>query len=165
VQQNLASIGITVRIQPFQTTTMYTKCETATSRIPVCPSEGWYADFNDPYGYVTGLFSSASLTPSCCDDSNMGATSEQLRKWGYTNTTATPSIDSQLEQCIPTAGQARLQCYANVDKALMENVVPWVPWLFANEVVITSPRTENYHMDASAGWISLSQIALKNGGK
>jgi peptide/nickel transport system substrate-binding protein len=165
LQQNLEGIGITTKIQPFQTTTMYTKCETATNKVPLCPSEGWYADFNDPYGYVTGLFSSASLTPSCCDDAEVGATSTQLKKWGYTNTTATPSVDAQLDQCIPTSGAQRLSCYAGVDKALMETVVPWIPWLFANEVVITSSRVENYHMDASAGWISLSQIALKNGGK
>src|SRR5438105_11631282 len=57
IQQNLSSIGISVKLQQFQTTTMYTKCETATSLIAICPSEGWYADFADPYAFVTGLFS------------------------------------------------------------------------------------------------------------
>lgn len=165
IQQNLAAIGIQVRIQTFQTTTMYTKCETATEKIPICPSEGWYADFNDPYGYVTGLFSSASLTPSCCDDSELGATSQQLKKWGYSNTTPTPSVDSQLEGCIPTAGAQRESCYVNVDRTLMEQAVPWVPIVAANQVVITSQRVQNYHEDASAGWISLALVALKNGGK
>jgi peptide/nickel transport system substrate-binding protein len=165
VQQNLASIGITVNIKPFQTTTMYTKCETATSLIPVCPSEGWYADFADPYAFVTGLFSAASLTPSCCNDSETGATSEQLKKWGYANTTPTPNIDDQLAACIPTQGADRERCYENVDKTLMEQVVPWVPYRFANEVVITSTRVQNYHLDASTGWISLALVALKNGGQ
>jgi peptide/nickel transport system substrate-binding protein len=165
IQENLASIGITVKIQQFQTTTMYTKCETATSLIPLCPSEGWYADFGDPFAYVTGLFSSASLTPSCCDDSELGASSAQLAKWHYANTAPTPNIDSQLDACISTLGNARLDCYANVDKNLMENVVPWIPYRFANEVVITSPRLQNYHLDASTGWISLSLLALANGGK
>jgi peptide/nickel transport system substrate-binding protein len=161
-QQNLASIGITVRIQPFQTTTMYTKCETATSLAPICPSEGWYADFNDPAGYVTGLFTTASLTPSCCDDSMLGATPDQLKKWGYpSGATAAPSMDDQLNACIPTSGQDRLQCYANVDKTLMETTVPWIPWINANEVVLTSTRVQNYHLDASTGWISLALVALK----
>jgi hypothetical protein len=144
---------------------MYTKCETATSLIALCPSEGWYADFADPFAYVTGLFSSASLTPSCCDDSELGATTAQLQKWGYKITTPTANIDSQLEACIPTQGTARLDCYANVDRNLMENVVPWIPYRFANEVVLTSPRLLNYHLDASTGWISISQLALANGGK
>lgn len=164
-QQNLASIGITVKIQPYQTTTMYTKCETATNKIPLCPSEGWYADFGDPFAFVTGLFNSTSLTPACCDDSLTGATSEQLAKWGYANTTAPPSVDSQLNTCVAAQGAARQQCYAAVDKTLMEQVVPWVPYRFANQVVITSSRVQNYYLDASTGWISLSLVALAGGGK
>ncbi|TMK82369.1 MAG: hypothetical protein E6G47_00505 [Actinobacteria bacterium] len=165
VQSNLASIGITVTLKQFQTTTAYTKCETATEQVPMCPSEGWYADFADPYAFVTGLFSSASLTPSCCDDSELGATSAQLAGWKYAITTATPNIDSALNACVPTQGSARLDCYGNIDKNLMENVVPWVPYRFANEVVITSPNVQNYHLDASTGWISLALVALANGGK
>jgi peptide/nickel transport system substrate-binding protein len=164
IQSNLASIGITVSIKQFQTTTAYTKCETATEQVPICPSEGWYADFADPYAFVTGLFSSASLTPSCCDDSELGATSAQLSGWKYKITTATPNIDGDLAACIPLQGTQRTDCYANIDKSLMENSVPWVPFRFANEVVITSPNVRNYHLDASTGWISLALIAL-NGGK
>jgi ABC-type transport system substrate-binding protein len=160
IQQDVQQIGISLNLKQFQTTTMYTKCETATERVPACPSEGWYADFADPYAFVTGLFSSVSLTPSCCDDSEMGATTAQLKEWKYTDTTPTPSIDDQLSACIPTQGDQREQCYANVDKALMENVVPWVPYRFANQVVITSTKVRNYHLDASTGWISLSQVAL-----
>jgi hypothetical protein len=47
----------------------------------------------------------------------------------------------------------------------MEQVVPWIPFRFANQTGITSPRTLNYHMNASSGWISLSLVALQNGGK
>jgi peptide/nickel transport system substrate-binding protein len=165
LQQNLAGIGITLHIQQFQTTTMYGKCEVATSQIAMCPSEGWFADFNDPYAFVTGLFSSASLTPSCCDDAEVGATTAQLQKWGYKITTPTANIDSQLNACIATLGSDRQTCYEGIDKTLMEQVVPWVPYRFANEVVITSNRVQNYHLNASTGWISLALVALKNGGK
>jgi len=164
VQQNAGQIGITFDIKQFQTTTMYTKCEDATAHVPICPSEGWYADFPDPFAFVTGLFSSPSLTPSCCDDSVLGATTAQLQEWGYENTTPTPNIDSQLEACVPTQGAQRLQCYEGIDKTLMETVVPWIPYRFANQVVLTSPRTVNYHLNASTGWISLSQVALRGGG-
>jgi peptide/nickel transport system substrate-binding protein len=164
IQANLTPLGITLNIKQFQTTTMYTKCEDATQKVPVCPSEGWYADFADPFAFVTGLFSSGALTPSCCDDSVMAATAADLQKWGYPGTTPTPNIDDMLNKCIPDQGTARESCYADIDKLLMETVVPWVPYRFANEVVITSPNTVNYHLDASTGWISLSQIAMKNGG-
>ncbi len=70
-------------------------------------------------------------------------------------------MDDQLNACTPTSGQGRLQCYANVDKTLMETTVPWIPWINANEVVLTSTRVQNYHLDASTGWISLALVALK----
>jgi peptide/nickel transport system substrate-binding protein len=166
VQQNAQAIGISLDLKQFQTTTMYTKCEDATQHIPTCPSEGWYADFADPYAFVTGLFSSASLTPSCCNDSLMGATVEQLTKWGYTGVAGpTVSADTQLNQCVSVQGDDRQTCYEGVDKYLMEQVVPWIPFRFANQTGITSPRTLNYHMNASSGWISLSLVALQNGGK
>jgi peptide/nickel transport system substrate-binding protein len=165
VQQNAQAIGIQLDLKQFQTTTAYTKCEDATQKVPTCPSEGWYADFAHPYAFVTGLFSTASLTPSCCNDSNMGATLDQLKGWGYTNATApNPGAEAQLNQCLPATADQLESCYEGVDKYLMENVVPWVPYRFANQVGITSPRTLNYHMDASSGWISLSLVALQNGG-
>jgi peptide/nickel transport system substrate-binding protein len=165
IQQNVQPLGITFNIKQFQTTTMYTKCEDATQRVPTCPSEGWYADFADPYAFVTGLFSSVSLTPSCCNDSNMGASAQQVQKWGYKITGGTLSADTQLDQCVSALGDQRQTCYEGVDKYLMEQVVPWVPYRFANQVGITSKRVVNYHVDASTGWISLSLVALANGGK
>jgi ABC-type transport system substrate-binding protein len=165
LQQNLAALGITLDIKQFQTTTMYTKCEDATQQVPLCPSEGWFQDFPDAYAYVTGLFSSTALTPSCCNDSELGATSQRLAGWHYANTTATQNIDSMLNACIPLQATARSSCYENVDKTLTEQVVPWIPFRFANQVVITSTRVQDYHLDVSTGWIALAQIALANGGQ
>ncbi len=165
LQQNLQPLGITLNVKQFQTTTQYTKCEDATQHIQLCPSEGWVRDFPDPYAFVTGLFSSASLTPSCCDDSLTGATAEQLASWKYpAGTTVPPSADAQLEKCIPLTGAARGQCYADVDTYLMTEVVPWVPFRFANGVNITSTRVVNYTFDDFATWVSLDHIALANGG-
>jgi hypothetical protein len=96
----------------------------------------------------------------------MGATLDQLKEWKYDTATAgTPGAEDQLNQCLPAQGADRPTCYEGLDKYLMEQVVPWVPYRFANQTGITSPRVLNYHMNASSGWISLSLVALKNGGK
>ena len=44
-------------------------------------------------------------------------------------------------------GDARFQAWADLDTTLMEQVVPWVPYLFDNNVDITSERIINYSFD------------------
>ena len=42
----------------------------------------------------------------------------------------------------------------------MEEVVPWVPYLFDNSVDVTSARIENYSFDQFAGVAALDQFAI-----
>jgi hypothetical protein len=165
MQQNYQQLGITLNISAFETTTAYGKCEDATSKTALCPVEGWFKDFADPLTFTTSLFGSQALTPSCCNDAHVGASSEQLAGWGYTNTTATPSADEQMNACLPLSGQERNTCWVDVDKFLMEQIVPWVPWRTPNFVVITSQRVANFDYDQSAGWVGFDQVSLVNGGK
>ena len=78
----------------------------------------------------------------------------------------TPSVDDKMEACskLPV-GDSRTQCWANLDKYLMEQVVPWVPYRTPNFVVITSTRVAHLTYDDSAGWIAFDQVSLVNGGK
>ena len=52
-----------------------------------------------------------------------------------------------------------------MDKYLMETAVPWVPWSWGNNLVITSPSVTRYVYDTNAGVISLCQVAVNNGMK
>ena len=74
-------------------------------------------------------------------------------------------MDDKLAECaaLPT-GDARYTCWANLDKFLMEDVVPWVPMTFTNENDITSARVVNYSFDYSMGQASLDSFAFANGG-
>jgi hypothetical protein len=47
----------------------------------------------------------------------------------------------------------------------MEDVVPWVPFLFDNDVDIAGERILNYTYDSSAGLMALDQVALAGGGE
>jgi hypothetical protein len=46
----------------------------------------------------------------------------------------------------------------------MENVVPWVPYLFDNYVRTVSARVVNYTFDQFAGLPALDHIGLAGGG-
>ena len=44
----------------------------------------------------------------------------------------------------------------------MENVVPWVPYLWANAFTVTAKSVTHYEYDQFAGMISLCHIAVNN---
>lgn len=164
IDQDLSRIGITLDIKSMQRTTMYSTCDDPTKHVALCPSVGWFKDYSDPYTFMAPLFGSVSLYPACCNYSLLGATSGQLEKWGY-KVKSVPNVDSRLSRCAPQMGQARITCYADLDRYLMTGVVPWIPYLYDNEVDITSTRLVNYRFDISAGLTALDQVALAGGGR
>jgi hypothetical protein len=104
------------------------------------------------------------LYPVCCNYSLIGASDKQLNDWGYTGVTV-PNVDDQMKQCSQMrVGSERFQCWADFDKYMMENVVPWVPKTFSNALDITSARVVNYSYDYWGAQASFDSFALANGG-
>jgi peptide/nickel transport system substrate-binding protein len=90
----------------------------------------------------------------------IGATREELRRWGYT-VTSVPSVDSRINQCLPLLSLAQIECWATLDQYLMEKVVPWVPFLRIGYAITVSARVRNLTLDAAtAGFTALDQIAV-----
>jgi len=56
-----------------------------------------------------------------------------------------------------------VQCWADLDTYLMEDVVPWVPYLFDNDVVVLSANVTSYSFDQFAGLPALDRIAIGAG--
>jgi peptide/nickel transport system substrate-binding protein len=163
ISQDLAQIGINLDIKQFERTTMYSKCNDPTAHVAFCPSVAWGKDYADAFTFGPPLFSSDSIGPNaCCNYALVGMSSADLHKNGY-KVSSVPSVDSAMDKCAADTGTQRIQCWANVDKDLMENVVPWVPYLFDNNVDIFSTRLTNYQFDQFAGLMALDQIALKKG--
>jgi hypothetical protein len=54
-----------------------------------------------------------------------------------------------------------VQCWADLDKYLMEQVVPWVPYLFDNNVVVVSSRITAFSFDQFAGVPAIDRIAVQ----
>ena len=80
--------------------------------------------------------------------------------------TEVPSADDLIDQCeVEPVGTSRNQCYADLDKFLMEEAVPIVPWIQDQDVRIAGPRIVEYVPDFSIGLIALDQVALVGGGE
>ncbi len=90
----------------------------------------------------------------------LGATPEELRRWGYA-VTSVPSVDGRINECLPRLGLAQIDCWATLDQYLMEKVVPWVPLLLVRYAYTVSARVRNFTWDeATTGIAALDQIAL-----
>jgi len=57
-------------------------------------------------------------------------------------------------------GDARTQCWADFDKYLMEEVVPWVPRTFTNINEIISANVVNYSYDEFGEQIAFDHVAV-----
>jgi hypothetical protein len=72
-----------------------------------------------------------------------------------------PSVDKQLDRCNALAGQPRLVCYENLDKYLMTQVVPWVPYMWSYVTRITSKNVTKYGFDQFATTPAYAHMAVK----
>jgi peptide/nickel transport system substrate-binding protein len=159
IQQNMEPLGLTFDVKSFERTTMYAKCNEPEAHVAVCLAPGWGKDFPDGYTFADPLFGSAAIFPSCCNYQLVGASPELLSKAGY-DITDVPSVDDQIAEANAQTGDARFQAWADLDTTLMEQIVPQAPYLFDNNVDITSERIINYSFDQFSGLAAYDQYAI-----
>jgi ABC-type transport system substrate-binding protein len=164
-EANVKGIGINITSKLLDGPVIYSKCLSAPDKFPVCVSVGWLQDYPDAYTFGPPLFGSSSLYPACCNYSLIGASDKQLSDWGYPAGTTIPSVDDKMAACAALPiGNDRTTCWANLDKYLMEDVVPWVPKTFDNINDITSSRVVNYSFDYWGEQAGFDSFAFANGG-
>jgi hypothetical protein len=75
--------------------------------------------------------------------------------------TNVPSVNADIDKCIVKTGQARITCWENVDKKMMTQVVPWVPYLWSNNVTIVGPTVTHWNYDQFSDGTAYSQVSVK----
>ncbi len=129
--------------------------------MPVSAVPGWGKDYADASTFMV-LFDSSSilpqgnvnyalvgLTPEFAQESNIKGNVENI-----------PSVDEQINECEPLTGDERLTCWKELDKYLMEEVVPWVPYLDATNVDVLGPAVTAYEYDQFSGEAAFSRLAV-----
>jgi peptide/nickel transport system substrate-binding protein len=160
ISQSLEPLGMTLDVKQFDRTTMYARIGDPGAQVPFGLAPAWGKDYANATTFAEPLFGNASIGPdSCCNYSLVGATPQQLQEFGY-EVTEVPSVDEKIAECNPLGGDEQTQCFAELDELLMEDIVPWVPYLFDNYVRTVSTRVLNYTFDQFAGLPALERIAL-----
>jgi len=181
--QSLQQILPGLQLKEVDTSTGYTTLQNMPKLIPISLVPGWGKDYNSPYGFDYYIFSSDGIF-SCTAATNyslLGITHELLNnidpsgkecgvgdaltayndKWGDV-----PDVSKQITECVGEANpDAVAQCYADkVDTPLMTDIVPWAPWVWANNWTSVNPNSlTKYVYDQNAGWISYVNSAVNNG--
>jgi peptide/nickel transport system substrate-binding protein len=163
IQADAAKLGITFTVR--QINGAYTTIQTTNKNIPISERPGWGKDYADPYAFIGELFSGAAIIPSGNTNYSLVGvtpainTSKKLGLKGNLNNV--PSVDPDIKACQPKIKQARIDCWEGVDKKLMTEVVPWVPYLWANNVTIVGPKVTHWQYDQYGDYTAYSQVAVK----
>ena len=107
------------------------------------------------------LFNSRTLTPTGNSNySLVGVTPEQAAELGATGSIEdVPSVDGDIDACGALSGDERRVCFEDLDKKLMDEVLPWVPYLFANNIQITGPAVVKWDYDQFSGTTAYAHVA------
>lgn len=123
---------------------------------------GWGSDHLSPSSFFTPVFASEALLGSGSNPTMLGASHRQLREWGY-EVDRVPSIDDRIDRCMSMMAPEQPGCWIDLDRYLMEEIVPVVPilqWRFAR---VVSGRVDAFTFDQFTGMLALDRMAVAPG--
>ena len=113
----------------------YPTIQTPSKNIPIAERPGWGKDYADPYTFFGPLFDGRDDHPERQHEllaRRHHAGDAPRRSASRATCTNVPSVNADLDKCANLVGAAHIACYAALDKKLMTQVVPWVPYLWSN---------------------------------
>jgi peptide/nickel transport system substrate-binding protein len=162
VEAAAKKIGITFRVH--QVSGAFPTLQTPARNIPFAEFPGWGKDYADPLTFFQALFDGHSIIPTGNTNySLVGITAEIAKSVHATgNLTGIPNVDAQIDRCSLLAGQPRLSCYEALDRYLMTQVVPWVPYYSRSQVHLIGPHVTKWSFDQFSGDIGYGHVAVSS---
>lgn len=140
----LAAIGLHVRPHVVDGLTT-----SPAAHIPIMLT-AWAKDFPSASTFLPLLLSGDNIGSGCCDDSMVGATSSQLRRYGY-HVRSVPSLDQRIGDCQQQLFHAQVQCWASLDQYVSSDIVPIVPLTQGFNGWAVSSRVQDFTVDVAIG--------------
>jgi peptide/nickel transport system substrate-binding protein len=162
VVANLAEVGITAEIRGmFPPDDVIAPFHDPHKRIGLLVGGPWAKDTLNAAHFFRSVFDSGwSMSDDFTNGNMVGTSRERLETWGYVPIDL-PNVDERIEACLGRPTTAQVQCWAELDQYLMENVVPWVPLVFESYTHTVSSRVVHYSFDQSVAQPALDQIAVE----
>lgn len=160
IEQSMKKIGITLVTRQVES---YYKTVQVTKNTPALGGgAGWGKDYADASTFFEPLLSSAAIKKDATQNySLLGITDAQAKDVGITLPSGgVLSADADIEACAKQLDKARADCWADLDKKMMDVYVPWIPYLWAVNQTVISDAVLNYTFDQFSGEISFVHIAI-----
>ena len=162
VEASLNKIGIDVETRELDDP--YAVLQRIPSRVALTSIPGWGKDYPDPYSFIGFLFDGRNIIQgTSANYSFVGLTRERAAHFDMPYPRqGVPTIDARIDACSELEGEERRDCWVALDRTLMEDVVPWIPYLDANHFLITSDAVRPFEFDQFSGEASYSRIGIRS---
>jgi peptide/nickel transport system substrate-binding protein len=159
--EDAAKIGIVLKVRAINGA--YTTIGTPAKNIPISERPSWGKDYADPYTFFGELLDGrAIIKVGNSNFSLVGLTPAKAKEVGATGSiNNVPSVDKDIDACSAKLASERTTCWENLDKKLMEQVVPWVPYLWPNNVFIVGPNVTHWNYDQFTDGPAYSLVSVK----
>jgi len=144
VQFNLKQIGLNVNTHLFARAVQIDKEGTRGEPFDIT-SEGWIADYADPYDFLNVLLSGDSLHAS--NNNNVA----------YFND---PSYNKQMRSAALLSGAGRYTAYGKLDVNMMSQNPPWAAWRNFNDRILLSNRVGCFTFNSTYS-VDLAALCIK----
>lgn len=159
IESSLRKIGIELDTRPKDDA--YSVIQELPNDVPITSAPGWVKDYPDPFSFIGFLFDGRNIRePANTNYSMVGFTDDRAEELGIDPPERpVPSVDADIDMCVAVLDEAkRTDCWAALDRKLMTEIVPWIPYLEANKLIITSDAVTPYEFDQFSGEISFAHI-------
>jgi len=157
VAASLAAIGIDLQVEFAPSGPFFRRLNDVEEKVPLGVGQGFRYDYLNASTFLPFLFTSEYI--GLWNWSLLGATRSQLRQGGYEVTTV-PNVDDRIGRCMALTGLAQTECWADLDRYLMEEVVPFVPYLASERTRVVSERVASSSFSPATGVLALDRTAL-----
>jgi ABC-type oligopeptide transport system substrate-binding subunit len=144
IQFNLKQIGLNVNSHLFARAVQIDKEGTRGEPFDIT-TEGWIADYADPYDFINVLLSGDSLHAS--NNNNVA----------YFND---PTYNKQMRSAALLSGQARYTAYGNLDVTMMSKNPPWAARNKFNDRILLSNRIGCFTYNSTYS-VDLAALCIK----
>jgi peptide/nickel transport system substrate-binding protein len=162
IQADAKKIGITFKVRTVKGA--YPTLQTPANNVAISERPGWGKDYASASTFFIPLMASYDIIKSGNPNySLVGLTPAIAKAVGATGSIDNvPSIDGDITACQAiAAAQPNLSCWEKLDKKLMTQIVPWVPYLWSSVTRITSTNVTQYVYDQFGTTPSYAHIAVK----